>query len=133
MRSVLRGILLLVAASSCAHSSLSRGEPRSLPEGWMWCSEETREKYASQPKRPIADDCGIDDNEFCRTMSARFTSACGGRLAEEMPDGGASAELILGISSDATGKFSGICMITSDLGEAPGMLECVQQTLHDWP
>ncbi len=107
-----------------------------------WCAPEVIAAHRDTPASLSNLDCRQDDT-FCR-QSAKAMMACVPELSRETPRGTkVHGRFLFGVTTDAQGGLTNLCLIDTDLGKTPGTLRCAawvarsgkvkfQPDLKDW-
>jgi hypothetical protein len=99
-------------------------KPQEGYETLEWCSDELIAKYRNVRTPPRSAVCGPDDR-FCR-KSAEAMMDCVPFLRQEAPpsDRVVHGRFVFGISTNAEGRVTDLCLIDTNLGKTPETLLC---------
>ena len=114
---------ILLAGCASTPGSPSDGKPDYV--AMEWCSAELVEKYRNLPTASPDEQCGPDDS-LCQKTAATI-AACTPLLRREAVQGPqfVNGRFVFGLSTDAEGRVSDLCLIDTNLGNTPDTLSCV--------
>ncbi len=115
------GLLLSGCASTPGTSS--DGKPDYV--AMEWCDSGLIQKYRDTPTAPRDSECGAEDT-LCQKTAATL-AACTPVLRREAVQGPniIHGRFVFGLSTDAQGQVSNLCLIDTNLGNTPDTLSCV--------
>lgn len=120
---VASSLLLSGCASTPEKASSSDGKPDYV--ALEWCDSALIEKYKATPTASRDSECGPDD-ALCQKTTATL-SVCRPLLRREAAQDHqfVHGRFVFGLSTDAEGRVSDLCLIDSNLGNTPDTLSCV--------
>jgi hypothetical protein len=116
-------LLLGGCASTSEKPPSSDGKPDYV--ALEWCDSALVQQYREDPTASGSAECGPDD-ALCDKASATI-AACNPLLRRETVQGPdfVNGRFVFGLSTDAEGRVSDLCLIDTNLGNTPDTLSCV--------
>jgi hypothetical protein len=117
----------------------NRGEPTELPPTLQWCTEAGRTRERSRQRHPeFRAECSAV-NPACRRVGQKL-GRCAGTIASDLSSGQhyevysqSLGSVVLGVTTAADGQVRDVCLLHSDLGNTPAMLDCFARGLRAVP
>ncbi len=119
------GLLLSGCASTSEKSTEKSWDATPRAVAMEWCDAELIKKYKDAPTAPGNSDCGPED-ALCQKTAATI-AVCNPVLRREAVQGPdiVHGRFVFGLSTDAEGRVSDLCLIDTNLGNTPDTLTCV--------
>jgi hypothetical protein len=117
--------LSCILLSGCASSPNPSADGKPDYVAMQWCSTELIEQYRNVPTGSGSEECGAED-ALCQ-KAASTIAACNPILRREAVQGPSfvNGRFVFGLSTDAEGRVSELCLIDTNLGNTPDTLSCV--------